>query len=187
MSRTRIRLRTLTSEEEREIRRLAASRKEPFRLVQRARIIAAMLDDPERTASEASLQAGFRSGVMGPFWVRRFNEEGLLGLRDRQRPGRKPTHSPEVRSALISLALQKPRSLGYPFELWTLERLQTAFEERHGVHLSDSTIWTWMDEEGFKWKRQQSWFHEAEQHDPEFVEKRGPSSGPTPLPSPECG
>ena len=60
MSRTRIRLRTLTGEEEREIRRPAASRKEPFRLVQRARIIAATLDDPELTASEASLQAGFR-------------------------------------------------------------------------------------------------------------------------------
>jgi len=113
-------------------------------------------------------------------WVKRFNEEGLAGLQDRPRPGRKPTHSQEVRSALISLALQKPRSLGYPFELWTWERLQRAFEERHGVHLSGrrcgetaSTIWTWMDEEGFKWKRQQSWFHEAKKHDPEFVEKRG--------------
>ena len=61
----------------------------------------------------------------------------------------------------------------YPFELWTLERLQRAFKERQGVHLSDSTIWTWMEEEGFQWKRQQNWFHEAEQHDPEFVEKRG--------------
>ncbi len=187
MSRKRIRLRTLTSEEETEIRRLAASRKEPIRLVQRARIIAAMLDDPELTASQASLQAGFGSEVMGPFWVQRFNAEGRPGLQDRPRRGRKPTHAPEVRSALISLALQKPRSLGYPFELWTLERLQTAFKERQGVHLSDSTIWTWMDEEGFEWKRQQSWFHDAEQHDPEFVEKRGPSSGPTPLHRPECG
>ena len=89
------------------------------------------------------------------------------------RPGRPPIHSQEVRGSLISLALQKPRSLGYPFELWTLERLQTAFRERHDTHLSDSTIWTWMDEEGFKWKRQQSWFHDAERHDPEFVEKRG--------------
>jgi transposase len=52
-------------------------------------------------------------------------------------------------------------------------RKLTAFKERHGVHLSDSTIWTWMDEEGFQWKRQQSWFHDAEKHDPEFVEKRG--------------
>ena len=169
----RIRLRVLAAEEKVEIQRLTASRKESIRLVQRARTIAAMDEDPELTATEAGLRAGFKSNAIGAIWVKRFNEEGLAGLQDRPRSGRKPTHSQEVRSALISLALQKPRSLGYPFELWTLARLQRAFEERHGVHLSDSTIWTWMDEEGFKWKRQQSWFHEAERHDPQFVEKRG--------------
>ena len=173
MSRTRIPLRALTTEEKVEIQRLAVSRKESIRLVQRARIIAAMLEDPALTATEAGLRAGFKSSAIGAVWVRRFNEEGLAGLEDRPRPGRKPTHSQEVRSNLINLGLQKPRSLGYPFELWTLERLQRAFEERHGVRLSDSTIWTWMDEEGFKWKRQQSWFRDVEKHDPEFVEKRG--------------
>jgi len=169
----RIRLRSLTTEEESEIRRLASSRKAPLRLVQRARVMAYMIEDPDLTATEAGLQAGFRSAAMGTVWVKRFNAEGLAGLEDRRRSGRKPTHSQEVRSALVSLALQKPRSLGYPFELWTLERLQVAFKERQGIHLSDSTIWTWMDEEGFQWKRQQSWFREVEKHDPEFVEKRG--------------
>ncbi len=169
----RTRLRALTTDERAEIQRLATSRRESIRLVQRARIIAAMAEEPELTATEAGFRAGFNSNAIGSRWVQRFNEEGLAGLEDRPRPGRKPTHSQEVRSALISLALQKPRSLGYPFELWTLERLQRAFKERQGIHLSDSTIWTWMDEEGFKWKRQQSWFYEVERHDPEFVEKRG--------------
>ncbi len=169
----RIRLRTLTVEESEAINRLVTSRKESLRRVQRARIINAMDDDPHLTASEAGQLAGYKSNAIGPIWVKRFNEEGLVGLEDKPRPGRRPIHSQEVRGSLISLALQKPRSLGYPFELWTLERLQTAFWERHGTHLSDSTIWTWMDEEGFKWKRQQSWFREAEKHDPEFVEKRG--------------
>jgi transposase len=169
----RIPLRALTTEEKNEIQRLVASRKESIRLVQRAQIIAGMAADPELTATEAGVRAGFKSNAVGTIWVKRFNEEGVAGLEDRPRAGRKPTHSQAVRSALIGLALQKPRSLGYPFELWTLERLQSAFEERQGVHLSDSTIWTWVEEEGFKWKRQQSWFHDAEQHDPEFVEKRG--------------
>lgn len=169
----RIRLRALTSEDKQEINRIAASRTEPVRRVQRVRIIKAMLDDADLTASNAGLLAGFKSNAIGPMWVKRFNAEGLAGLEDRPRPGRVPIHPPEVRSALIDLALQKPSSLGYPFELWTLERLQSAFKERNGTHLSDSTIWTWMDEEGLKWKRQQSWFHEPEQHDPEFVEKRG--------------
>ena len=174
--RTPIKLRTLTAEEVREIKRLASSRKEPMRLVQRARLIAFMLEDSTLYASDAGRQAGFASVVSGPVWVRRFNEQGLAGLEDQPRPGRKPTHGQEVHSQLVSLATQKPKSLGYPFALWTLERLQIAFQERHGIHLSDSTIWDWLAAEGLEWKRQESWFHEAEKHDPQFVEKRGASS-----------
>ena len=169
----RIRLRDLTIEENEAINRLVASRTESVRRVQRARVIKSMVEDPDLTASDAGQLAGFKSNAIGPIWVKRFNEAGLAGLEDKPRPGRTPIHSQAVRSALISLALQKPRSLGYPFALWTLERLQTAFREREGTHLSDSTIWTWLDEEGLKWKRQQSWFREADKHDPEFVEKRG--------------
>jgi transposase len=170
-----IKLRTLTAEEVTQIKRLANSRTEAVRLVQRARVIAYMLDNPKLYASDAGLKAGFSSVAMGPMWVRRFNDSGMEGLQDKKRPGRKPVHSQKTRSALVSLAQQKPNTLGYPFKLWTLERLQTAFKEREGVHLSDSTIWEWVEAEGFKWKRQESWFHEAEKHDPEFVEKRGAS------------
>ena len=166
----RIALRTLTTEEETEIRRLATSRKEPIRLVQRACVIAAMLDDPGLAASRAGEKVGFKGAPMGIHWVKRFND-----LMDAERPGRPPTHSQEIRSALLDLALQKPRGLGYPFELWTLERLQRAFKERQGVHLSDSTIWTWVEAEGFRWRKQESWFHEPQKHDPEFAQKRGSS------------
>jgi transposase len=171
--RKRVQLRTLTAEEVSAVKRLAASRKEAIRLVQRARIIALMLEAPSLYASEAALQAGFSSATVGALWVKRFNAQGLAGLQDKPRPGRQPVHTPETRSALVSLATQKPATLGYPFQLWTLERLQRAFEERHGTHLSDSTIWEWLAAEGLEWKRQQSWFHDAEKHDPEFVEKRG--------------
>ena len=174
--RTPIKLRTLTAEEVTEIKRLASSRKESIRLVQRARIIAYMLEDSHLYASDAGLKAGFMSTATGPVWVRRFNERGVVGLEDQPRRGRQPTYGIEVHSQLVSLATQKPKSLGYPFELWTLERLQAAFQERYGIHLSDSTIWEWLAAEGLEWKRQQSWFHETEKHDPEFVEKRGASS-----------
>lgn len=168
-----IKLRELTSEEETEIRRISASRKEAHRLVQRAKVIVAMLDEAELHASDAGLKAGFRSKQMGINWIKRFNAEGLVGLEDKPKAGRPRTHSQNVRSALIALARQKPESLGYPFKLWTLERLQIAFRERNDVHLSDSTIWEWIEAEGFRWKRQESWFHDTEKADPEFVEKRG--------------
>jgi hypothetical protein len=63
---------------------------------------------------------------------------GLEVLEDEPRGGHPPTHSPEVRSTLVSLALQKPRSLGLPFELWTLERLQRGFKAREGLLASRS-------------------------------------------------
>lgn len=171
----RIRLRTLTADEEREIRRLANARKESIELVQRARLIAYLLDHPDVAASRAGMRVGFGSNASGTEWVKRFNAEGIPGLHNRPKPGRDPVHSEEERSQVIDLALQKPESLGYGFALWSLSRLQTAMLERYGVYVARSTLWEWLDAEGLEWKRQQSWFHEPEQHDPEFVEKRGPS------------
>ena len=177
----RVQLRAVGEAEAAAIRRLAASRTEPAGLVQRAWVIRALLDDPTLSATAAGRLAGFTREDAGPQWVRRFNAAGVDGLHDAPRRGRPPTHAPAVRDQLIALAVQKPRGLGEPFALWTLERLQRAFEQRHGVHLSDSTIWTWLRDEGLVWKRQQSWFHEPARHDPAFAEKRGPSSKRTSL------
>lgn len=126
-----------------------------------------MHEDPMMYASNAGLKAGFTSTTIGPTWVKRFNEAGVVGLQDKPRPVRQPTHSQAVRSALIALAIQKPEMLGYPYKLWTLERLQRAFEEREHIHLSDSTIWEWLEAEGLEWKSPQSWFYDAEKKDPE--------------------
>jgi hypothetical protein len=110
---------------------LAGSRTEPARLVQRATILVTMLDEPQIGAMAVGRWEGL-SGETGCAWVRRFNAGGLEVLEDEPRGGRPPTHSPEVRSALMSRALQKPRSLGLPFELWTLERLEREFKAGEG-------------------------------------------------------
>ena len=168
-------LRDVNEEEAQQLRTLSGSRTESYRMVQRAKLIVSMLDDKKLTATQAAQQADFKSGNSGACWVKRFNEDGIQGLSDKPKSGKPRIHTDEVRGQLIDLALQKPRSLGYPFELWTLKRLQTAFRERVRIHLSDSTIWEWLKEEGLHWKRQQSWFREAEKQDEAFVEKRGPS------------
>ncbi len=166
-------LREVSEREAAELRQLSNSRCQPYRSVQRAKLIINMIDDETLTASKSAKQAGFRSGVSGGYWVDRFNEAGLQGLTDKPKSGKPRTHSQQVRSHLLDLALRKPRCLDYPFEVWTLKRLQSAFKEREGIHLSDSTIWEWLKNEGLCWKRQQSWFHDAEKHDEAFVEKRG--------------
>jgi len=173
MPRKQIVLRTLTTEEIAEIKRLANSRTEPGGIVQRARLIQAMLDDPGLGATEAGFLVGYKSRASGSQWVKRFNAEGIAGLEDKPRAGRAVIHTEKERSQVIDLALQKPRSLGLPYELWTLSRLQIEYEERYGLLLAPSTIWKWLQAEGLDWKRQQSWFHAADKHDSEFVEKRG--------------
>ena len=104
-------------------------------MVQRARVIRALLEEPSLSATAAGRRAGFTREDAGPLWARRFNAGGVAALRDAPRSGRPPTHTPDVRSRLIALAVQEPRTLGHPFALWTLERLQRAFEAAHGVHL----------------------------------------------------
>lgn len=175
----RIKLRALSVSEAQEVRRLAKARQAPASVVQRAQLIEYVLDHPALPVSCAGLRVGFKSSASGGAWVKRFNEQGVAGLQDAPRSGKPVTHTEAVRSQVIDLALQKPEQVGYPFALWTISRLQRAVQERHGVHVAGSTLWAWLTAEGLAWRRQQSWFHDPERHDPEFVEKRGPSSPPT--------
>ncbi len=77
-----------------------------------------------------------------------------------------------MRSYLIDLALQKPSSLGEPYALWTLERLQRAFQARYGLHLSDSTIWTWLDAEGCSGNGNRAGSMKSSNTTPQFADKR---------------
>jgi hypothetical protein len=91
-----VKLRTLTIEEEAEIRRLASSRIAPHRLVQRAKLIVALHNDPKLYATQAGLNVGFNAIQSGITWVRRFNEKGLAGLKDRPKSGRPPIQDQKV-------------------------------------------------------------------------------------------
>jgi hypothetical protein len=68
---------TLTAEEVSEIKRLANSRTASIRLVQQARIIAFMHDDPNLFGSKAGLKAGFTSTITGPKGVKGFKTKGM--------------------------------------------------------------------------------------------------------------
>jgi transposase len=173
-----IKLREVSESEAAEVRRLAHARQAAVEVVKRARLIEYLLDHPEVPASRAGLRVGFASNASGSGWVKRFNAAGVAGLTNRPKPGRPASHSEQVRSQVLDLAVQKAHSLGYPFAWWTLERLQVALHEKHQVHRSRATLWAWLADEGLDWRRQASWLHAADKHDPQFVEKRGPSFGP---------
>ena len=89
----KLELRSVTGEEERELRKLAGSRTAPARLVQRAKVLVTLLDEPEVGAMEAGRRAGF-SGQSGCVWVKRFNEGGLEALEDARAMDARPRIRP---------------------------------------------------------------------------------------------
>jgi transposase len=169
-----LKVRPLTAEEAEALKRFASSRTAPHRVVQRAQIIwASVQGEPVPAIARQVGLSAFRVRA----WIHRFNRHGLAGLADAPRSGRPRQHDETARGTVIALARTKPRSLGLPFALWTLARLQQALQERHELRVTPATIWKWLQAEGLVWKRQQSWFHVTV--DAAFAEKRGRSSGPT--------
>jgi transposase len=167
-------LRPLTDEETRAIDRLAHSRTEPARAVERAQIVwhargGARVPTVARALGvcEATIR----------LWLGRFNAHGLAGLADAPRAGRPPTYSPADVGEVIAASLTKPDDLGLPFGSWTLDRLTAYLQEHKGLAISRSRIGEILQAEGLRWRTQEAWF--GERVDPEFVKKRGRSSPST--------
>ena len=110
-------------------------------------------------------------------WITRFDARGLEGLQDQPRSGRPPTYTAEQIGEVIAVALLKPDSLGLPFGCWTLDRLQTYLNEERDLAIKRSRINEILVAEGLRWRTDKTWF--GERVDPQFAEKRGPSSRST--------
>jgi transposase len=110
-------------------------------------------------------------------WIKRFNAEGLDGLQDQPRSGRPPTYTAEQISEVIAVALLKPDRLGLPFGCWTLDRLAAYLNEERGLPIKRSRINEILVAEGLRWRTDETWF--GDRVDPQFAEKRGPSSPST--------
>jgi transposase len=187
-----LRVREMSAEERAEIHRLAQSRTEAARLVERAQIVW-HLSQGERVPRLAR-----RLGISEPTartWVKRFNAGGVPALQDRPCPGRSPTYAPEIVGEVLATSLTDPQQLGQPFACWTVRRLETYLNEVKGILIKRSRIDELLLDEGLRWRTQETWFGERagldddaapdrERHtqrvDPQFAEKRGRSSGLTP-------
>jgi transposase len=167
-------VRPLTAEEAAELGRRAASRTLPARVVERAKMIV-LMHEGERVPAVAERLGVGADVVRG--WLKRFNAEGLDGLKDRPRSGRPATYTPEQVGEVIAASLSKPDTLGLPFGSWTLDRLQAYLHEVKGIPIKRTRIDEILLAEGLRWRQQETWF--GERVDPAFAEKRGPSSPST--------
>jgi len=183
-----LRVRAMTTEEKERVERLARSRTEPARLVERARIILAAGRGKRVPAIARQLTLSEKAVRL---WLKRFNAVGLDGLNDDPRAGRPATYTTEQVSEVIAAALTKPDALSQPFGSWTLDRLEVYLNEEKGIPIKRSRIDEILIEEGLRWRTQEGWFGERagrEQPeeasagagektlDPAFAQKRGRSS-----------
>lgn len=166
--RKRLQVRILTPNERQAIERLARSRTEASRLVERARII--------QQASQGWLVAEIAEGLkvsemtVGR-WLKRFNLAGVGGLEDQPRSGRPTTYTAEERAEVVASALTDPQTLKLPFASWTLDRLAAYLNQQRQIAIKRSRISEILLAEGLRWRSQETWF--SERVDPEFAEKRG--------------
>lgn len=172
-----LRVRALTEEERTELRHRAQSRRAPARAVERARMVLGV--EAGETAPAVARRLGLGADVVRG-WLKRFNEDGLAGLEDRPRSGRPATYTAEQVGQVLATAATGPKRLGLPFGCWTLDRLTAYLHERPDdaggpLPISRSQLDRLLSGEGLRWRKEETWF--GERVDPQFAEKRGPSSG----------
>lgn len=171
-----VRVRTLTREEYEELKRMERRRRLAAGKVKRAKII--LLSNQGYLAREIAdkLDCHERTAYR---WINRFNKLGMAGLEEGPREGRPRVYSPEDVGLIIQTSLTRPDELGLPFGSWTLDRLVAYLSEEKGVGMKRTRVAEVLGREGLRWRKQEGWF--GERVDPEFAEKRGPSSDSTHL------
>lgn len=165
-----LRVREMTLEEMAVIQRLARSRTEAHRMVERARIVS--LSMAGRPVASIAKEVGMCQAMVRT-WIKRYNEKGVKGLEDEPRSGRPARYTAEEVGEVIAASLSKPADLGLPFSSWTLDRLEAYLNEQKGIAMKRSRIDEILLAEGLRWRSQETWF--SERVDPEFSGKRGRS------------
>ena len=119
-----------------ELRREAA-RCRDARAARRMLALALVLEGASR--EEAARAAGMDRQTLRD-WVHRYNEEGLAGLHDRHRSGRKPRLTPEQEAELVTAVEQGPDPDRDGVVRWRRVDLQALIEARFAVRLHERSV-----------------------------------------------
>jgi transposase len=136
---------TCTAEQRAELMTLARSRTEEARLVERAKIVLACLEGKRNDAVGREL--GVRPNTVG-LWRKRFAASGLVGLRDRVRPGKALKYGADLRLRVLrQLELPPPKGSAS----WDGASVAAA------LGVSDDAVWRLLRKEGVQLRRRRSW------------------------------
>lgn len=102
-------------------------------------------------------------------WLKRYLAEGIEGLMDAPRPGRKTIVTEAYRKQLLDVVRRRPRSLGLEYSMWTLRRLTDYLAEETGLRVSFETVRRELAKEDIVFSRPQ---HTISSPDPEYQVKK---------------
>jgi len=102
-------------------------------------------------------------------WLKRYLAEGVNGLSDAPMPGRPTKVTDSYRTELVSVVRRRPRSLGLPYSLWSLQRLVDYMAEKTGLRISSEALRQVLKKAGIVLSRPQ---HKISSPDPEYEVKK---------------
>jgi transposase len=108
-------------------------------------------------------------------WLKRYMAEGINGLYDAPRSGTPKKVTPAYKEQLITSVRQRPRSLGQPYSMWTLQRLADYMAEQTGIRVTAENVRQHLKEADIVLSRPQ---HKVSSPDPEYEVKKRRSKRP---------
>lgn len=123
-----------------ELRRVA-SRKRDAAQVRRLLALAMVLEGVSRASAAA--QNGMDRQTLRD-WVRRYNEQGIDGLKSRSGSGRRPSLSAAQRAELLALVVKGPDPETDRVVRWRCVDLRDEVKRRFSVTVHENTIGVWL-------------------------------------------
>jgi len=124
----------------------------------------------EKTCAEVA--ALFNDGLRTvQYWAKRFNEDGIEGLHDAARPGRKASLSEQAREVVAQDLRHSPRDFGYSQNLWDGKLLSHHLKQKFNIELKVRRCQSLFHELGFRRRKPRPEIAKANQQAQEAYKK----------------
>jgi len=150
-------LRSLSDEEQTQLKKLRRSQSQPTASVLRAKAILAVAEGYDYRS--AAQQVGLRCGDTVSKWVSRFNIEGLTFLQPRHGGGAVVQYSEREKQRILTEFQRQPERHTDGTASWSVVTLQRALRRAPDglAQVSTYTIWQVLIEAGYSWQHSRSW------------------------------
>jgi transposase len=86
-------------------------------------------------------------------WHKLWRKDGIEGLANKVRPGRKPKATDAYCLKLEEVLSKEPSAYGYRFAIWTSDRLRAHLKKETGIQLSEGRFRALLKKKGYRYRR----------------------------------